>query len=211
MYVEDHGSTKRENDAFRDNHRVHHHDPSRDYGDAHYHDEFRANVGAFQGRYTSGGNIGDDVRGEDEDHVMGGDDDDARDQDDSRDQGQDHPSGRRKATFEQVDGREPMTFYPSDIADALPWESTTVDVTLATCTSHHKKLRDDLTKMDLPTESQQSLQILLESLGKFIDVYKSVGPMTDCFIHLMRMRKAKVTGPDKWVDVDKRVSKEDAI
>ncbi len=104
VYVEDRGSTERETDAFKDNQCVHHHDPSRDYGDAHYHDEFRANVGAFQGRYTSGGNIGDDVRGEDEDHVMGGEDDDARDQ------GQDHPSDRRKFTFEQVHGCETMTF-----------------------------------------------------------------------------------------------------
>ena len=60
-------------------------------------------------------------------------------------------------------------------------------------------------------ESQQSLQILLESLGKFINVYSSVGPAIDCFIHLKRMRKAQVIGPDKRVEVEKRVSKEDAI
>jgi len=104
-----------------------------------------------------------------------------------------------------------MTFYLSDIPDALPWESATVEVTLAKCTYHENKLRDDLAKLDLLAESQQSLQIRLESLGKFINVYSSVGPTTNCFIHLMQMRKAQVMGPEKWVEIEKRVSKEDAI
>ena len=104
-----------------------------------------------------------------------------------------------------------MTIYPSDIPDALPWENDTIFVTLEQCTSHHNKLRDDLASLELPTESRQSLQIILESLGKFIGSYRTSGPTTYCFIHLMRMRKAQVMGPDKWVDVEKRVSKEDAI
>ena len=104
-----------------------------------------------------------------------------------------------------------MTIYPSYLPDALPWENDIVYVTLEQCTSHHNKLRDDLASLELPNEIQQSLQILLDSLGNFIGSYRSVVPTTDCFIHLMRMQKALVMGPNKWVDVEKRVSKADAI
>ena len=72
-------------------------------------------------------------------------------------------------------------------------------------------MRDDLARLELPTESRQSLQILLESLGKFIGDYRSVFPTTYSFSHLMRMRKAQVMGSDKWVDVEKRASKSNAI
>ena len=96
-----------------------------------------------------------------------------------------------------------MTIYPSYIPNSLPWENDIVSITLEQCTSHHNKLRDDLSNSELPTESQQSLQILLESLGKFIGAYRTIGPRTDCFIYLM--------GPNKWVDVEKRVSKVDSI
>ena len=101
-----------------------------------------------------------------------------------------------------------MTIYPSDIPDALPWENDIVSITLEQCTSHHKKLRDDLARLELPTESQQSLQILLESLGKFIGDCRSVFPTTYSFSHLMRMRKAQVIGPDKWVDVERGYQKQ---
>ena len=104
-----------------------------------------------------------------------------------------------------------MTIYPSYINDALPWENDLVSVTLEKCTSHHNKLRDDLASLELPTEIRQSLQILLESLGKFISAHRNIGPTTYCFIHLTRMWKAQVMGPDKWVDVEKRVPKADAI
>ena len=116
-----------------------------------------------------------------------------------------------RATFEQAHGCQPMTIYPSDIIDALPWENEEVSITLEQCTTHHKKLRDDLASLELPTESRQSLQILLEYLGKFIGAYRSAGTTTDCFIHLMQMWKAQVMGLDKWFDVEKRVSKEDSI
>ena len=104
-----------------------------------------------------------------------------------------------------------MTIYPSDIPDALPWENEEVSITLEQCTSHHKKLRDDLAILELPTKSQKILQILLEYLGKFIGAYRTIGPTTYCFIHLMRMRRAQVMGLNKWVDVEKRVSKAYAI
>ena len=98
-----------------------------------------------------------------------------------------------------------MTIYPLDIPDAHPWENDIVSDTLEQCTSHHNKLKDDLANLELPTESRQSLQILLESLGKFIGAYRTIGPTTYCFIHLMQMQRAQVMGPDKWVDVEKRV------
>ena len=104
-----------------------------------------------------------------------------------------------------------MTIYLSDIPDALPWENDIVSITLEKCKSHHKKFRDDLASLELPIEIRQSLQILLESLGKLINSYRSIGPTTNYFIHLMRMRKDRVMGPERWVDVEKRVSKVDVI
>ena len=78
-----------------------------------------------------------------------------------------------------------MAIYPSDIPDGLPWEIEEVFVTLKQCTTHHKKLRDDLAILELPTESRQSLQILLEYLGNFISAYRSIGLTTYYFIHLI--------------------------
>ena len=78
-----------------------------------------------------------------------------------------------------------MTIYPSDISNAIPRENEEVSITLEQCTTHDKKLRDDLAILELPTESRKSLQILLESLGKFIGAYRTVGPTTYFFIHLM--------------------------
>ena len=104
-----------------------------------------------------------------------------------------------------------MTIYPSDIPDSLPWENESVSVTLEQYTTHHKKLRDDLASLELPTESRQSLQIILESLGKFIGASRTVGTTTNYFIQLTRMWKCQVMCPDKWVDVEKRVSRAYAI
>jgi len=68
-------------------------------------------------------------------------------------------------------------------------------------------MTNDLTTLDLPAESHQSLQIVLQSLDNFINVHKSLGPTTDGFVHLLRRRKIEVMGPNKWVDVEKNVSK----
>ena len=113
----------------------------------------------------------------------------------------------RITLYHGAHGYHPIIIYPSDIPNALPWENDTVVITLKQCITHHKKLRDDLASLELPIESRQSLQILLEYLGKFIGVYRIVGPKKYCFIHLVRMWKAQVMGPDKWADVEKRVSK----
>ena len=96
---------------------------------------------------------------------------------------------RWRDIVEQAHGCHHTTIYPSYIPDALPLETDIVIVTLEQCTTHHKKLRDDLARLELPTESRQSLQILLESLGKFISAYRSISPTTYCFIHLMWMQK----------------------
>ena len=78
-----------------------------------------------------------------------------------------------------------MTIYPSDIRNDLRWENEEVSITLEQSIAHHKKLRDDLASLELPTESRQIFQILLESLGKFIGSYITLGTTTYCFIHLM--------------------------
>ena len=67
-----------------------------------------------------------------------------------------------------------MTIYPSYIANALPWEIYIVSFTLEKCTSHDNKLRDDLDRLELQNEIQQSVKILLEYLGKFIGAYRTI-------------------------------------
>ena len=104
-----------------------------------------------------------------------------------------------------------MTIYLLNIPDANSWENDIVSVTLEKCTAHNNKLRDDLDNLELPIERQQSLQIILESLGKFIGSYRTAAPIKYCFIHLMRMWRDHFMGPNKWFDVEKRVSKEDSI
>ena len=47
-----------------------------------------------------------------------------------------------------------------------------------------------------------------QSLQKFIAVYEDLGQTTDGFVDLMQRRKAQVMGPDKWVFVKERVSRE---
>ena len=119
--------------------------------------------------------------------------------------------GQRRATVEQMDGCMSTTIYPSDIPEALPWENDVDTLTIEVCVSHHKKLTTDLSTLDLPAESHQSLQIVLQSLDNFINSYKSMGPTTDGFVHLLRRWKIEVMGPDKWGDVEKNVSKAQAI
>ena len=80
----------------------------------------------------------------------------------------------------------PMTIYPSDIPNALPWENDVDTLTIEVCVSHHKKMTTDLTTLDLPVESHQSFQIVLQSLDNFINAYKSLGPTTGGFVHLLR-------------------------
>ena len=52
--------------------------------------------------------------------------------------------------------------------------------------------------------------MVLQSLQKFIEVYEDLGPIIDSFVALMQKRKAQVMGPDKWVVVKERVTREHA-
>ena len=49
--------------------------------------------------------------------------------------------------------------------------------------------------------------MVLKSLKKFIDIYEDFGPTMDGFVALMQRRKAEVMGPNKWVVVKERVTK----
>ena len=49
--------------------------------------------------------------------------------------------------------------------------------------------------------------MVLQSLQKFIEVYEDLGPTTNGFVVLMQRRKAEVMGPNKWVVVKERVTK----
>jgi hypothetical protein len=118
--------------------------------------------------------------------------------------------GEPEVHFHQNEYYTPITTYPSDIGEVLPWEGTVEEMTLKHFTSHHAKLKQDLQQMDLPAERKQSLEVVLHSFENFIDVYKNLGPMTNTFIDMMRRHKQAVMGPDKWPKIEKRVSKEKA-
>ena len=62
--------------------------------------------------------------------------------------------------------------------------------------------------LSLSAESLQSLEIVTQSLGEIVNVYKTLGPMTNKFVEVMRKRKEIVMGPDKWEDVKKKVTKD---
>ena len=63
------------------------------------------------------------------------------------------------------------------------------ECTLQRCESLHEKFQRDLVALSLPTESQQSLEIVTHSLGEMVNVYRNIGPTTDSFVELMRKRK----------------------
>ena len=98
--------------------------------------------------------------------------------------------------------------YPSDLSDEIPWESGLQQTTLESCRAHYDKLQNDLSSLDLAPENKQSIEMVLLSLQKFIEVYEDLGPTIDGFVALMQRRKAEVMGPDKWVFVKERVTKE---
>ena len=107
-------------------------------------------------------------------------------------------------------GCNPITTYPSDLLEDIPWENDVKKLTLQHCTSHHEKLKGDLASLDLLSESRKFLEIVLHS-GKFIDVCHSISPTTYDSFELMRRWKEEMMGPDKWLEVENRVSKQQAI
>ena len=72
-------------------------------------------------------------------------------------------------------------------------------------------MKSDLELLNLPIESIQGLEIVLHSLGTFFDVYKNMGTTTNTIVDFLRKRKQMVMGPDKWPEVEKKVSKQQAI
>ena len=67
-------------------------------------------------------------------------------------------------------------------------------MTLESCRAHYDKLQNDLSSLDLARENKQSIEMVLQSLQKFIEVYEDLGPTTNGFVALMQRRKEKVMG-----------------
>jgi hypothetical protein len=119
--------------------------------------------------------------------------------------------GGFRGRYQETKYYMPTYTYPSDVGDELPWEGYTEAMTLERCSCVKRMLQNDFRCLDLPRESKQKLKIVLHSLQNFMDAYQKMGPTTDSFIDLIRRRKSKVMGPDKWEVVKSRVSKEVAI
>ena len=64
--------------------------------------------------------------------------------------------------------------------------------------------------MDLPPKRKESLDIVLKSLQKFIEVYEGLGPTTDDFIYLMHRIREQVTSTGNWSVVKERVTNKNA-
>ena len=80
--------------------------------------------------------------------------------------------------------------YPLDLLEEIPWESGLQQMTLKSCRAHYDKMQNDLFSLDLAPENKQSIEMVLQSLQKFIEVYEDLGPTTDGFVALMQRRKA---------------------
>ena len=124
-----------------------------------------------------------------------------------------HPTqggeGRGRTQYVQLaEGCTPITTYPLDLPDEIPWESGLQQTTLESCRAHYDKLQNDLSSLDLTPENKQSIEIVLQSLQKFIEVYEDLGPTTDGFVALMQRTKPQVMGLDKWAVVKERVTRE---
>jgi hypothetical protein len=59
-------------------------------------------------------------------------------------------------------------------------------MTIKCSTNYHAKLKHDLEKLDIPTESKESLEILLHSLENFIDIYNNLRTTTYSFVDFLR-------------------------
>ena len=90
-----------------------------------------------------------------------------------------------RVTIEQYVGCPPIKTYPLDLLKDIPHENDVHKLTLHYCTYHHEKLKGDLSSLNLPGESRQSLDIVLHSLENFIDVYHNLGSTTYGFIDLL--------------------------
>ena len=93
-----------------------------------------------------------------------------------------------------AEGCTPILTYPSNLLEELPWESGLQQMTLERCRAHYDKLQNDFSSLDLALENKQSIEMVLQSLQKFIEVYEDLGPTIDGFVSLMQIRKAHVMG-----------------
>jgi hypothetical protein len=84
----------------------------------------------------------------------------------------------------------PTSTYPSDVGDEIPWEGYIEEMTLEQCSCVKKMLQNDLRCLDILRENKKSLEIVLNSLQKFMDEYQKMGPMTNSFVNLMRRRNS---------------------
>ena len=99
-----------------------------------------------------------------------------------------HPTqggeGQSRTQYVQLaEGCTPISTYPSDLLEELPWESGNQKTTLESFRAHYAKLQNDLSSLDLAPENK--LEMVLQSLQKFIEVYEDLGPTTDSFVALM--------------------------
>ena len=124
-----------------------------------------------------------------------------------------HPTlggeGRARMQYVQLaKGYTPIITYPSNLPEELPCKSGLQQTTLESCRAHYDKLQRDLSSLDLTPENKQSIEMVLKSLQKFIEVYEDLGTTTNGFVELMQRRKEHVMGPYKWVVVKERVTRE---
>ena len=78
-----------------------------------------------------------------------------------------HPTqdgeGRERTQYAQLDeGFAPITTYPSDLPEEIPWESGIQQMTLESCRAHYDKLQNDLSSLDLALENKQRIEMVLQ-------------------------------------------------
>ena len=86
-----------------------------------------------------------------------------------------HPTqggeGQARTQYVQLaEGCTPISTYPSDLLEELPWESGLQQTTLESCRAHYDKLQNDLSSLDLAPKNKQSIEMVLHYLQKFIEV-----------------------------------------
>ena len=72
--------------------------------------------------------------------------------------------GFRRPRYQEIEDCTPMSTYPSDVGDELPWEGIIEAMNLERCSGVKRRLKNDLVVLELRHESKQSLQIVLHSL-----------------------------------------------
>ena len=76
-----------------------------------------------------------------------------------------HPTeggeGQARTQYVQlVEVCTPISTYPSNLPEELPWESGNQQTTLESCRAHYDKLQNDLSSLDLAPENKQSIEMV---------------------------------------------------